>query len=201
MQSSNETIRASIRASIAVKTYLLEDEVIVQQLSDVAWKIVDSIRSGGKVILMGNGGSAADAQHLAAELTGRYLLDRTPWPALCLHGNSSAVTSIANDYGYELVFARQLEALGKAGDVAIGLSTSGNSGNVLRALEVARKKGMLTIGMTGRSGGKMADLTEQCIRVPSDETPRIQECHILLGHVICELVEKRMSCQESAVQK
>lgn len=192
MHSGDETIRASIRASIAVKTSLLQDEVIVQQLSDIAWKIVYSIRSGGKLVLMGNGGSAADAQHLAAELTGRYLLERTPWPALCLHGNSSAVTAIANDYGYDLVFARQLEALGKAGDVAIGISTSGNSENVLRAFEVARNKGMVRIGMTGRSGGKMVDATEQCIRVPSDETPRIQECHILLGHVICELVEKRM---------
>jgi D-sedoheptulose 7-phosphate isomerase len=192
MQSSNEIIRASIQASIAVKTSLLEDKVVIQQLSDVAWKIVNSIRSGGKLVLMGNGGSAADAQHLAAELTGRYLLERTPWPALCLHGNGSAVTAIANDYGYDVVFARQLEALGKAGDVAIGISTSGNSENVLRALKVARKKGMVTIGMTGRSGGKMIDVTEQCIRVPSDETPRIQECHILLGHVICELVEKRM---------
>ena len=192
MHSDNETIRASIRTSIAVKTSLLEDDAIVQQLSDVAWKIVYSIRSGGKLVLMGNGGSAADAQHLAAEFTGRYLVDRTPWPALCLSGNSSAVTAIANDYGYDLVFARQLEALGKAGDVAIGISTSGNSENVLRALDVAREKGMVRIGMTGRSGGKMAKATEQCLRVPSDETPRIQECHILLGHVICELVERRM---------
>ena len=192
MHSGDETILASIRASIAVKTSLLEDEIIVQQLSDVAWKIVYSIRSGGKVVLMGNGGSAADAQHLAAEFTGRYLRERAPWPALCLHANSSAVTAIANDYGYDLVFARQLEALGKAGDVAIGISTSGNSENVLRALEVAGRKGMVRIGMTGRSGGKMVGVTEQCLRAPSDETPRIQECHILLGHVICELVEKRM---------
>lgn len=192
MHSGDETVRASIRASIAVKTSLLEDEVIVQQLSAVAWKIVYSIRSGGKLMLMGNGGSAADAQHLAAELTGRYLLERTPWPALCLHANGSAVTAIANDYGYDLVFARQLEALGKPGDVAIGISTSGNSENVLRALEVASRKGIVRIGMTGRSGGKMVQATELCMRVPSDETPRIQECHILLGHVICELVEKWM---------
>lgn len=192
MNTGDETIRASIRASIAVKASMLEDEVILQQLSDVAWKIVYSIRAGGKLVLMGNGGSAADAQHLAAELMGRYLLERTPWPALCLHANGSAVTAIANDYGYDLVFARQLEALGKPGDVAIGISTSGNSENVLRAMEVASRKGIVRIGMTGRSGGKMVQATELCMRVPSDETPRIQECHILLGHVICELVEKWM---------
>lgn len=149
-----------------------------------------SLASGGKVLLFGNGGSAADAQHLAAELTGRYLRERAPLAAIALTTDTSALTAIANDYGFERVFERQLRALGRAGDVAIGISTSGNSPNVIAALEAAREIGMTTIGLSGRGGGRMAALCDVCFVVPSDETPIIQQAHITLGHLICDLVEQ-----------
>ncbi len=138
---------------------------------------------------MGNGGSAADAQHMAAEFTGRYLKERRALPALALSTNFSSVTAIGNDYGFDLVFARELEALGKAGDVAVGISTSGNSRNVIRALEVAKSKSIYSIALTGVSGGLMKSIADCAICMPSDETPRIQECHILTGHIICEIAE------------
>jgi D-sedoheptulose 7-phosphate isomerase len=154
--------------------------------------IARSLREGGGLLVCGNGGSAADAQHIAAELTGRFFLERRPLRALPLHGNASSLTAIGNDYGYDEVFAREVSAHGREGDVLLAISTSGNSANVLRAIDAARAKGMSVIGLTGASGGKMQDVCDICIRVPSSSTPRIQECHILIGHTICELVERML---------
>jgi D-sedoheptulose 7-phosphate isomerase len=181
-----------IQRSIEVKQALLLDANFRELVAQAAMQIVKSLRAGGKVLFFGNGGSAADAQHLAAEFTGRYLKERRALPALALHGNSSAVTAIGNDYGFDLVFARQLEALGKDGDVAVGISTSGNSRNVLRALEVAKSKGIYTVALTGASGGAMKNLADCILCIPSEETPRIQECHILTGHIICEIAEEML---------
>ena len=152
--------------------------------------IARSMAAGGALLVCGNGGSAADAQHITAELTGRFFRDRKPLRALALHANTSSLTAIGNDYGYEEVFAREVGAHGRTGDVLLALSTSGNSRNILRAIETAREKGMAVVGMTGEHGGKMRDLCDICLRVPSGSTPRIQECHILLGHAICELLER-----------
>jgi D-sedoheptulose 7-phosphate isomerase len=152
--------------------------------------IARSLAAGGVLLACGNGGSAADAQHIAAELTGRFLRDRRPLPALALHGNTSSLTAIGNDYGYDEVFAREVRAHGRTGDVLLAISTSGNSANILRAIDAAREKRMTVIGLTGESGGKMRDLCDMCLCVPSSSTPRIQECHILLGHTICELLEQ-----------
>jgi D-sedoheptulose 7-phosphate isomerase len=149
-----------------------------------------SMAAGGVLLACGNGGSAADAQHIAAELTGRFFRDRKPLPALALHGNTSSLTAIGNDYGYDEVFAREVGAHGRAGDVLLAISTSGNSRNILRAIEAAREKRMAVIGLTGESGGKMRDLCDVCLCVPTASTPRIQECHILIGHTICELLEQ-----------
>jgi len=164
--------------------------------TDVA-KAVEMIRAslvaGGKLLIAGNGGSAADAQHIAAELTGRFLRERKPLPALALHGNSSALTAIGNDYGYEHVFARELAAHARPGDVFLAISTSGGSKNILRAIEEAREKKVAVIGMTGESGGKMRTVCDLCLCVPSKSTPRIQEMHIMIGHTICELVEEGMT--------
>jgi len=156
--------------------------------------IAASMAQGGVLLVCGNGGSAADAQHIAAELTGRFFRDRKPLPALALHGNTSSLTAIGNDYGYDEVFAREVGAHGRKGDVLLAISTSGNSRNVLRAIEVARDKGMAVIGLTGSDGGKMRDLCDVCLCVPSASTPRIQECHILVGHTICELLEEVLCC-------
>ena len=155
--------------------------------------IVESLRGGGKLLVLGNGGSAADAQHIAAELVGRYLKERRGLAAVALTVNTSTLTAVANDYGYERIFARQLEALGRPGDVCLALSTSGNSPNVLAAAKLARELGMKVIGMTGRSGGQLKGACDLCIRVPSDETPRIQEAHILVGHVLCDFVERELT--------
>jgi D-sedoheptulose 7-phosphate isomerase len=187
-----DLVRDRIQRSIEVKQALLLDAAWRELVAEAALQIVKSIRAGGKVLFCGNGGSAADAQHLAAEFTGRYLKERRALPALALHGNSSAVTAIGNDYGFDLIFARQMEALGKAGDVAVGISTSGNSRNVLRALEVAKSKSIYTIALTGGNGGAMKNLADCTICIPSEETPRIQECHILTGHIICEIAEEML---------
>jgi D-sedoheptulose 7-phosphate isomerase len=152
--------------------------------------IARSMAAGGALLACGNGGSAADAQHIVAELTGRFFRDRKPLRALALHANTSSLTAIGNDYGYDEVFAREVAAHGRPGDVLLALSTSGNSRNILRAIETARDKGMSVVGLTGEQGGKMRDLCDICLCVPSGSTPRIQECHILLGHAICELLER-----------
>lgn len=180
------TLRKRILDSASVKRSLAE------QLDDavaVASRLVEALRSGHKLLLFGNGGSAADSQHIAAELTGRYYLDRPALPALALTVDTSALTAIGNDFGFELVFARQIQGIGRPGDVAIGLTTSGNSKNVVRGLEVARDLGLVTVAMTGREAGKAGEIADHCVRVPSDDTPRIQESHILLGHVWSEIIE------------
>ena len=181
----------AVQDSIAVKQTLLEDQDYLSVVSEVGCALADAIQQGGKVLFFGNGGSAADAQHLAAEFTGRFLIERRPLAGLALTVNTSSLTAIGNDYSFDQVFARQVEALGKPGDIAIGISTSGNSPNVLRAIEVARKLRMMTVGLSGR-GGKLASAAEHCIRIPSDSTPRIQEAHILTGHILCEIVDRQL---------
>ncbi len=185
-----QCVSKSIQASIAVKEQMLHSTEVVSMIAKVSELVVVALKEGHKVILFGNGGSAADAQHIAAEFVGRFAFDRPALPALALSVNTSCLTAIGNDYGFDLVFSRQIEALGRPGDVAIGISTSGNSPNVLRALSVAKKTGLYTVALTGCTGGKLQDAVDHCICAPSNETPRIQECHILIGHVISELVEK-----------
>lgn len=182
--------RRSIEASIAVKQLLLGDAGVVAAMAKVADLLVNAFRQGNKPLLFGNGGSAADAQHIAAEFVGRFAFNRPALPALALSVNTSCVTAIGNDYGFDLVFARQIEALGRPGDVAIGISTSGNSPNVVQGLETAKKLGLHTVALTGAGGGKMKGAADTCLCAPSNETPRIQECHILIGHIISELVEE-----------
>jgi D-sedoheptulose 7-phosphate isomerase len=188
---TTDILRRNIERSIEVHGRLMGS--CLEQLSTAADALVSAYCSGHKAIFFGNGGSAADAQHLAAEFVGRYLRERKPLPALALNANSSAVTAIGNDYGYHQVFARQLEALAAPGDVAIGISTSGSSVNVVEGVLQARKLGLFTIALTGISGGRLLDLVDVLIAVPSNETPRIQECHILLGHALCDAVEQAVA--------
>ncbi|HEX6779709.1 MAG TPA: D-sedoheptulose 7-phosphate isomerase [Ktedonobacterales bacterium] len=182
-----EVINRRIEASIAVKQGLLRHAEVCAQVAET---LIRAIRRGNKVLLFGNGGSAADAQHIAAELVGRYYLDRPALPAQALTVNTSSLTAIANDYDYDQIFSRQFDAFGQAGDVAIGISTSGNSRNVLKAFRAAKRKDMITVGMTGESGGQFKAEVDYCICVPSSDTPRIQEAHILVGHILSELVEE-----------
>ena len=184
-------LRDNIERSIQLH-HRLEEECL-PALSLAAQQLVEAYRTGHKAIFFGNGGSAADAQHLAAEFVGRYLRERGPMPALALNTNSSSVTAIANDYGYDRVFARQLEALAGAGDVAIAISTSGNSPSVIEGALCAQRLGIFTIGLTGASGGRLRSVVDVLIGVPSDETPRIQECHILIGHALCDAVEQSLA--------
>lgn len=185
---SVEQIKAQVEASIAVKQTLLADGGLLLQIEKLAQACLASLKAGGKIIFAGNGGSFADAQHLSAEFTSRFLFDRAPLASLVLAANNSAISAIGNDYGYEFVFAREIEALAKPEDVFIAISTSGNSANILMAVKVARARGVSTFGWTGARGGKLGDACE-CLRIPSDETARIQECHILVGHILCGLVE------------
>ena len=181
-------LRSNLERSIEVHNRLISG--CLPELTVAADALVSAYCAGHKALFFGNGGSAADAQHLAAEFVGRYLRQREPLPALALNANSSAVTAIGNDYGYDQVFARQLKALATPGDVAVGISTSGNSPNVIEALRCARRSGLFTITLTGLSGGRLRHLVDVLIAVPSDETPRIQECHILIGHALCDAVEQ-----------
>lgn len=181
-----------IQKSIEAKKKLFEDGLLISSIEEVVDVMVDCFKKNSKILFCGNGGSAADAQHIAAELSGRFYLDRKPLYAEALHTNSSYLTAVANDYGYDEVFARLVRAMGFKGDIFVGISTSGNSKNILRAVETANEVGMITIGMTGAGGGKMKEACTYLINVPSDDTPRIQECHILIGHIICELVEKQL---------
>lgn len=190
-EATRRVVSTCVQDSIATKQALLDDPNYLSLVAEVGCVLADAVRQGGKVFFFGNGGSAADAQHLAAEFTGRFLIERRPLPGLALTVNTSSLTAIGNDYSFDLVFARQIEALGKPGDVAIGISTSGNSPNILLAIEVARKLQMVTAGLTGR-GGKLASVAEHCIRIPSDSTPRIQEAHILTGHILCEIVDRQL---------
>ena len=181
-------IKSQIRASVAVKVALLADEKLLGQIHQLAQTCLGALRAGGKIIFAGNGGSFADAQHLAAEFTSRFLFDRAPLASIALATNNSAISAMGNDYGYEQVFARELQAIGKPEDVFIAISTSGNSANILAAVMVAKELSVATIAWTGESGGKLKKLCD-CICVPSSETARIQECHILIGHIVCGLVE------------
>jgi D-sedoheptulose 7-phosphate isomerase len=185
-------VRKLIEASIATKQSLLSRPGVVMTVAKVSEILVKALKQGHKALLFGNGGSAADAQHITAELVGRFAFDRPALPALALSVNTSCVTAIGNDYGFDQVFSRQLEALARPGDVAIGISTSGDSANVVRAMTTARKMGLHTIALTGHTGGKLRNTVDYCICVPSNETPRIQECHIVIGHIIAELVEGEM---------
>lgn len=194
---TDEILRKNIESSVEVHKRLLE--ACLPAMTVAADALIAAYRSGRKALFFGNGGSAADAQHIAAEFLGRYLRERRPIPALALHENASAVTAIANDYGYQHVFSRQLEAHAVAGDVAVGISTSGNSQSVLEALSVARKIGLYTIGLSGASGGRMREIVDVLIAAPSDETPRIQECHILVGHALCDAVEQAIATAPAAV--
>ncbi len=187
-----EFARNQIEDSLAVKRQLLGDTSLLQCLEQVALATIRSLQAGGKVILFGNGGSAADAQHIAAELAGRYKIERPGIAAISVTVNTSALTAIANDYGYDDVYARQVQGLGVSGDVAIGISTSGNSMSVVRGLEAARAKSLITVAMTGGSGGRLRSYADFCLQVPSEQTPRIQECHILLGHILCDFVEDEL---------
>jgi D-sedoheptulose 7-phosphate isomerase len=188
-----------IQASIATKQSILSSSEVVLTVAKVSEILVSAFKQGSKVLLFGNGGSAADAQHIAAELVGRFAFDRPALPALALSVNTSCVTAIGNDYGFDQVFSRQIEALARPGDVAIGISTSGNSANVVRAMSVARKMGLRTIALTGRTGGTLRNTVDHCICIPSDESPRIQECHILIGHIISELVEGEIFREEGRI--
>ena len=190
MNPINTTITQRIQESIAVKQALLEDHALLSQLSQLAEDCLNALRQGGKVIFAGNGGSFADAQHLSAEFTSRFLFDRAPLPSLALGTNNSAISAIGNDYGFEQVFARELRGIAQPNDVFIGISTSGNSPNIVAAVQVAKEIPLRKMVWTGQTGGKLADQCE-CLRVPSTETARIQECHILVGHVLCELVEQQ----------
>jgi D-sedoheptulose 7-phosphate isomerase len=185
-----QKIKDIIQASIDVKTKILADDKILQTIQDCTNLIVSAFEKGNKVLFCGNGGSAADAQHLAAEFSGRFYTDRDSLPADSLHCNTSYITAVANDYSYDVIYSRILKGIGNAGDVLVGLSTSGNSKNIIKAFEVAREKKLTTIAFTGASGGKLKPLSDFLINVPSEDTPRIQESHIMLGHIICQFVEE-----------
>lgn len=183
-------IKEILLKSIGAKEQVANDPALLQRIQDVTVACITCFRGDGKILLCGNGGSAADAQHLAAEFSGRFYHDRDPLFAEALHVNTSYVTAVGNDYGYDQIYSRIVRAKGRTGDVLIGLSTSGNSANVVKAMEQARSQGMITVAMTGATGGVMRDHADHLINVPSTDTPRIQECHITIGHIICELVEQ-----------
>lgn len=185
-------IQLIIQSSIDLKTKVLTDPILIETLSKIVDQIITCYRNDGKVLFCGNGGSAADAQHLAAELSGRFYFDRKPLNSEALHVNSSFVTAVANDYGYDVIYSRMVEASGKKGDILVGLTTSGNSANILKAFDMARSLGMKTVGFTGESGGKLKEKCDFLLNIPSNDTPRIQEVHILLGHIICQLVEEKL---------
>jgi D-sedoheptulose 7-phosphate isomerase len=184
------TISSIIKASIDVKQYILEDAEFINKIQQCVELITTAFKNGNKVLFCGNGGSAADAQHLAAEFTGRFYKDRDALFAEALHVNTSYMTAVANDYSFDVVYSRMLNGIGKTGDVLVAISTSGNSANIVNAVNTAKEKGMYTIGFTGQAGGKMKDICDILINVPSADTPRIQESHILVGHIICQLVEQ-----------
>ena len=189
-------IKNIIKESINVKELILSDEKLISNIEKTAQIIVDCYRNKGKVLFCGNGGSAADAQHLAAELSGRFYYDRPALEAEALHVNTSYLTAVGNDYSFDQIYSRILSASGKTGDVLVGISTSGNSKNVLEAQKVAKQKGMKIISLTGESGGEMKNSTDCLINVPSKLTPRIQESHILIGHIICQIVEEELFPQK-----
>ncbi len=187
-----EKITGIIKASIDTKQQVLENELLLQTINSCIHKIVLAFKNGNKVLFCGNGGSAADAQHLAAEFSGRFYTDRKALPAEALHCNTSYLTAVGNDYSFDVIYSRLIDGIGQPGDVLIGLSTSGNSKNIIKAFETAKEKGMVTIGFTGMTGGQLKPVSDYLINVPSTDTPRIQESHILIGHIICQLVEEKI---------
>ncbi|MCK9302887.1 MAG: D-sedoheptulose 7-phosphate isomerase [Bacteroidales bacterium] len=184
-----DRIKEVFNQSIKIKKAILADEIFIERIANVSDIIIDAYRNGNKVLFAGNGGSAADAQHLAAELTGKFYLNREPLSAEALHTNSSFVTAVANDFGYDEIYLRGIKAQAKKGDVFIAISTSGNSVNLIKAMEYCNDNDIITVGFTGASGGKMKNYSDYLLNVPSTDTPRIQEIHIVIGHIICELVE------------
>jgi D-sedoheptulose 7-phosphate isomerase len=187
----NKKIEDIIRESVAVKTKVLNDPALIGRVVEIVDLIVRRFREGRHLYFCGNGGSAADAQHLAAEFSGRFYIDRDALPSEALHCNTSYMTAVANDYSYDVIYSRLIKGIGKHDDILVGMSTSGNSANILKAFQTAREKGITTIGMTGEGGGKLAALSDHLIAIPSRNTPRIQEAHMLLGHIICQLVEEK----------
>lgn len=185
-------IQTRIQSSIAVKQAILADKELLERTASVAACMVQALQNNHRILFCGNGGSAADAQHLAAELSGRFYFDRAPLNAEALHCNTSYLTAVANDYGYEHIYSRMINGSCTRGDVLVGLSTSGNSANILNAFDTARKLGVITIAFTGKSGGRLKSIADYLLNVPSDDTPRIQESHIMLGHIICEIVEQEI---------
>jgi D-sedoheptulose 7-phosphate isomerase len=184
-------IKEIINSSIETKQKLLADESLLKTICDSVDVIVNAFKNGNRIYFCGNGGSAADAQHLAAEFSGRFYTDRKALPAEALHCNTSYLTAVANDYSFDDIYSRLIDGIGEQGDVLVGLSTSGNSNNIIKAFETAKKKEMITIGFTGETGGKMRSLCDHLINIPSTDTPRIQESHIMVGHIICQLVEQK----------
>lgn len=189
-------VKEAIEENIELMNSILHDTIFMSQISQLADIMVKSLRRGGTIFFCGNGGSAADAQHLAAELSGRFYFDRAPLPAEALHCNTSYLTAIANDYGFEHVYERLIRGNGKKGDVLVGLSTSGNSLNITKAFETAKNLDITTIAFTGENGGKLKEVADYILQIPSTDTPRIQEAHILIGHIICELIETEMFIEE-----
>ena len=187
-----DLIKKNINDSLKVKQNLIQNDKLINQVVDVANQIIKAFKGGKKLLFCGNGGSAADAQHLAAEFSGRYYLNRAPLHAEALHTDTSFMTAVANDFSFDEVYSRLIEGIGKQGDILIGMSTSGNSKNVTKALDQAKKQGLTTIGFTGEKGGEMNTHCDVLINIPSNDTPRIQECHLMIGHAICELVEKEL---------
>ncbi|SRR6266487_3728551 len=188
----NEKIKKIIQDSIETKQKLLQDEKIIETIDEVVDNITSAFKNGKHLYFCGNGGSAADAQHLAAEFSGRFYKDRKALPAEALHCNTSYLTAVANDYGYDVVYSRIIDGIGREGDILVGLSTSGDSKNIVKAFEKAREKKMITVGFTGNSGGEMRSCSNYLINIPSADTPRIQESHIMTGHIICQLVEEKL---------
>lgn len=192
MENLNSYIKSHFADSIKVKNEILNNENLISLIKEAALMIINAYKNGNKTLLAGNGGSAADAQHIAGEFVSRFYFDRPGIASIALSTDTSILTAIGNDYGYENLFARQVQAQGNKGDVFIGISTSGNSKNILKALEICKEKGILSIGLSGDSGGAMNELCDICIKVPSSCTPRIQEAHILIGHILCAIVEEEL---------
>src|SRR5215217_7571156 len=186
-----EKIKNLIRASIDVKQEILQNDELIAKIAKVAETISSSLKNDGRIYFCGNGGSAADAQHLAAEFSGRFYKDRKALPAEALHCNTSYITAVANDYSYDVIYSRLIDGIANPGDVLVGLTTSGNSANIVKAFEAAKAKGMITVGFTGQTGGLLKATSDYLINVPSTDTPRIQEVHMLLGHSICQFVEEK----------
>ena len=186
-----DKIKKIIKSSIDTKQSVLQNEGLLKTIAATVDVIVNAFRNGNRVYFCGNGGSAADAQHLAAEFSGRFYTNRKALPAEALHCNTSYLTAVANDYGFDEIYSRLIDGIGEAGDVLVGLSTSGTSANIVKAFETAKKKEMITIGFTGKSGGNMKPLCDHLVNIPSTDTPRIQESHIMVGHIICQLVEEK----------